>query len=148
MFSYNSKPLSILNFQRQNIFMSIVEIIRKYLESNGKSLTYLAGKLNIPPQQLINKFNRNKTFDVVFIEAICVALEHDFFSDLSTALRKNHKVITHSMVEEPRAVYGSTVSKNEYDILVKENLELHRELRLLYRENKETEKRFSTLKKQ
>lgn len=143
MFKNNIKPLTLGNFKQQNLFMNIVELISKWLENNGRTKTYLAEKLGVPPQHLINKFSRNKTFDIDFIERVSIALNHDFFEDLSKLLQSEKSISLSnsrvSLVSEPPSSYHSEREKSmkaQYDQLLQENLELHRELRKLYKDLK------------
>lgn len=143
MFKNNIKPLTLGNFKQQKLFMNIVELISKWLENNGRTKTYLAEKLGVPPQHLINKFSRNKTFDIDFIERVSIALNHDFFEDLSKLLQSEKSISLSnsrvSLVSEPPSSYHSEREKSmkaQYDQLLQENLELHRELRKLYKDLK------------
>lgn len=127
--------------------MDVSRIIKDYLRNKGTTITHLASLLNESKQNLSTKLNRNKTLDTSFIYRISEKMEHDFFYDLSKELRKDHKQIKISLLEENKFIAKETVSKAEYDIIVKENLELHRELLNLYKEYHQSEKRTSIYKK-
>lgn len=128
--------------------MDVSKLIKGYLKDQGITITHLAKLLGESKQNLTNKLNRNASLDSDFIKRVSKELQHDFFYDLSKMFRAENKEVKISIVEESRGLYEkNSVSKSDYDSIVKENLDLHRELLDLYKEYRQSEKRTSTLKK-
>lgn len=108
--------------------MHITGIIKAHLENRGKSISHLAGLLGEERQNTTRKLS-SSSINTDYLERICIALNHDFFADYSTELKKRKKDISHGMVNDPETIYGKTVSYTEYIALLEENVMLNRELR-------------------
>jgi hypothetical protein len=109
---------------------SITALIKKFLTDNGMTQVYLAGLLKESPQNLANKL-RKRDLNTDYIQRVSIALNHDFFADLSRLLKAELKPVANT-----RPKNGSGSSDGEVDYtrqeayirLLEENIELYRRL--------------------
>ncbi len=111
--------------------LSITILIKKFLKDNGITQVYLAELLKESPQNLANKLRKND-LNTDYIRRVSVALNHDFFFELSLQLKSELKADA-----QIRTKTGSAASANadsgyvrpeQYIRLLEENLDLYREL--------------------
>lgn len=122
--------------------MNISIMILEYLKKRDISPAHLARLMGESKQGENRKLTKNTSQNSDFIESVSKALNHDFFEDLSNQFRKENNIQSSASVtiaSEPPSVYHTERERNlktQYDQLLQENLELHRELRKLYKELK------------
>ncbi len=88
------------NYLCKNLIMSITKIISEYLEKKGVSQTALGEKMGKNRQYINGLLTKNKDLNSHIIKSISIALEYDFFAELSKELRKEHKEIKSSLNKE------------------------------------------------
>ncbi len=88
-----------------------------------KDLAVLLGE----SQQNLNKKLTKSDVDTAYLKRICIALNHDFFYDLSEQLRKDSPGIPSGMVEEDINNYELR-KELKYVRIMEENLQLYRDI--------------------
>ena len=123
--------------------MNISIMILEYLKKRDISPAHLARLMGESKQGVNRKLTKNTSQNSDFIENVSKALNHDFFEDLSHQFKRENNIQVNQTsvitVSEPQSSYHSEREKSmkaQYDQLLQENLELHRELRKLYKDLK------------
>jgi len=110
---------------------SITALIKKFLTDNGKTQVHLAGLLKESPQNLANKLRKND-LNTDYIRRVSIALDHDFFADLSRHLKTELSSDTPARTKAGTAVItdgtSGYVRQEDYIRLLEEHLELYKEM--------------------